>query len=158
MDGAAQHDLFVSLGKDQMVASAKRKLARQEARQGEAPMVPTATEKKLRDQQLQMRRYNRWRRAAIRTQLEGPHRDGWRAMARELRSMTIDTGPALVEHVRHAQWLRAASVDERYLALSVISSAIVRLRIRNGYSEFSDSLPGEELTAYELIRAILLDK
>jgi len=37
----------------------------------------------------------------------------------------------------------------------MIGWAIARLRIRNGYPPFDDSLPGEDPTVFEIIRAEL---
>ena len=41
------------------------------------------------------------------------------------------------------------------IMLSAIDQAIARLRVRNGYPPIDDSLPGEDPTVFEVIRAEL---
>ena len=149
---------FLLVAELQMVSATKAKLRRQAAkykRNSDAPMILEGLDKKLAQQSAQVRAYKRQRRALIRAQLMGPKKIEWLELTRVLRRMTIEDSAPLINHVRQAKWLHDADLDTRYVALSVIASAIVRLRTVNGYDPFDDSLPGEEPTAFEIIRGIL---
>lgn len=146
---------FEQYGWSSVVASTRRTIARQFKREQDAPMMLTAAEKRQRDQERMLRSHKRWYREQYREQLMGPHGAHWRSLARVLRSLTIDNSRELIEHVRCSPLRSAIDRDTRYLALALISKAIVRLRTRNGYPPFDDALPGEEPTAYEIIRDLL---
>ena len=152
---------FEDLAQAQMVRATKRMHERAEKKLAkftslsQAPMVPTGLEKKQQESSRQFRLYRRAKRAEYRAQLDGPYRNQWRALSRVLRRLTLNNSSVLIEHVHNAEWLRQAGREERYIALSIIAHAIARLRIRNGYEPFDDSIPGEEPTAYELIYDML---
>ena len=156
---------FEDLAQEQMVRATKRKHERAEKAFGatlnkyktlaDAPMVPTAQEKKQHENSKQFRIWRRYKRAEYRKQLEGPHGEQWRALARALRKLSIDNSELLITHIREAGWLDHLDRNERYVALSIVADAIAKLRVRNGYAPFDDSLPGEEPTAFEIIREML---
>ena len=146
---------FLVIADRQMVAASKRRAAKLYKSEHDAPMILEGAEKKLAQQSAQLRSYKRQRRALIRAQLMGPKKIQWLELTRVLRRMTIDDSATLINHVSQATWLHEADLDTRYVALSVIASAIVRLRTVNGYDPFDDSLPGEDPTAFEIIRGIL---
>lgn len=152
---------FLLTAELQMVSASKAKLRAAEKRaakykrDSDAPMILEGLDKKLAQQSAQVRAYKRQRRALIRAQLMGPKKIQWLELTRVLRRMTIDDSAPLINHVSQATWLHEADLDTRYIALSIIAYAIVRLRTVNGYDPFDDSLPGEEPTAFEIIRGIL---
>ena len=152
---------FEQLADRQMVAATKAKHKAAETRvrkrevkvvqsEADAPMKLSDMEQKQADQSTQLRAYRRWKREEIKSLLE-PH-DGWRELSRIMRGLTIEQAEALVDLVRAATWLRGADLKTRQVALSVIADVIIRLRISNGYPPMDDSLPGEALTVFEIIR------
>lgn len=149
---------FESLAENQIAAPVKRKQAAMALRlsrsEKDAPQKLTALEKSQRDRGIQT---SLWR-AAHRHELElahaGPHGADLKVLEAELRRLNFEGGEDLVAFVA-ASPLRQAPPDIRYLALAAIGNAILRLRISNGYAPFDDSLPGEEPTAFEIIRSLL---
>jgi hypothetical protein len=121
----------------------------------EAPLVPTGAEKKQRDQERSMRAYQRWYREQYRAQLIGPNAIGWRELSRILRKLTMDNEQALVDYVSSSAWLRHADSDTRHLALALISKAMARVNVRNGYPPFNDALWDQAPGAYLIIRGVL---
>ena len=83
--------------------------------------------------------------------------DDWRALVRKVkpaqRLWRITTRSC--DHVKQAQWLHKSDLNTRRVAVSMIANVIVRLREVNGYAPFDDSLPGEDPTVFEIIRAEL---
>lgn len=144
---------FELLAEQQINSPTRAKLRAAEKRAAKQTMVPTDQEKKLIDQSRQLRSYRRWKRERIKQHLAIPYRPGFLALRRVLRSLTIETPDALLDFVAGASWLHAAPFETRAIVLDVISARISRLRIQNGLEPFDDSLPGEEPTAFEIIRA-----
>ena len=99
-----------------------------------------------------MRAYNRGKREEVKTLLKGPHGDCWRDLVFVLRHLTMESASELIDYVRRQRWLLDAGLHERQLAMDIICSQIVRLRLENGYPPFDDGLPGEDPTAFEIIR------
>ena len=85
----------------------------------------------------------------------GPQKDQWKTLTLLLRKMTIEDSPRLIEYVRKAKWIHEMDADAKHVLLSVVASAIVRLRIVNGYDPFDDGIPGEGPTAFITIRDML---
>ena len=153
---------FEQLADAQMVAATKARHRAAEKRaakivksEREAPMKLSEMEQTQADQSTQLRAYRAWKRAEVEALLNGPHGEDWKQLAKLLRSLSLESADELVEHIKASQWLRDADMQTRRTALSVISSTIIRLRIANGYSPISDSLPGEEPTAFEIVRSEL---
>jgi hypothetical protein len=154
---------FERFAETQMVRAtkAKHKAAETRARnkvvqsEKDAPMKLGPLEQKMEDSSRQMRLYRRYKRAELRALLEGSMAEQWRALLQYLKALTIEHGDALVDYVRHQHWLHDSDMDTRHTALSLIADAIIRLRVRNGYSPMDDSLPGESPTVFEIIRADL---
>jgi len=140
---------------EKALASSHKAEAKKYASDADAPMVPGKQEKKQRDEARQVRAYKRWKRAEIRTLLEGPHRIPWLTFSRMLRQLTLEDPQPLIDYVERAAWLRDADQLTRYIALAAISQRIVKLRIQNGYPPFDDSLPNEPPTAFEVVREML---
>jgi len=144
---------FDQLADRQAVSAQKAKWRAAEKRAAKAPMVPTEQEKKLRDNNKQLRLYWRWKRRLVKAELRGLYAGPWRELLRVLRKLTIDDSSPLLEHVH--KW-QGADRDTLHLVLEIISRRITRLRIQNGYEPFDDALPGEQPNAYLIIRAELL--
>jgi hypothetical protein len=159
-----QPDFFSQLGDQLMHGPGKAKLRAEAKRQAkiykserDAPLIPTATEKKLRDQARQMAQWRALRRRSLKESYADRRlMHGWQDLRKALRHMTLENGEDLIRHVRQAAWLREADLDTRHLALSIIASSIARLRERNGLEPFDDSNLGEEPTVFEIIREVIL--
>jgi hypothetical protein len=151
---------FEALAQQQMVAATKARHRAREKRaaakvvksERDAPMKLSAMEQEQADQSTQLRIWRAFHKAEMEAVRNGPHADDWRELERAVRALTIDNPDALVAHVQAAKWLRKADFQTRRVALSMISNAIIRVRIANGYAPIDDSLPGEEPTAFEIIR------
>lgn len=152
-----QPDFFTQLGEQQIVAAQRAKNRAAEKRQAKAPMVPvTELEKEQRRQWQQTKRWRHDRRQRIREAMEKAEHHGWRELTRALRRLDLERPGDLVDYIRGAAWIHAADKDTRYLVLSVIDTAIVRLRERNGLEPFDDALPGEPDTAFQAIRKLII--
>lgn len=128
----------------------KAKVVRSDA---DAPMKPTAMEKAQRDKSAQMRSYNGFWAEQRRLMWKGHYTHGTMLM-KCLRSMTIDDGDALIDLVKRHRF----GNDEEYarqVYLRVIGDRLAQLRVQNGLPPYDDSLPGEDPTVFEIIRAEL---
>lgn len=149
-----QPNFFEQMGDRQIVQATR---AKRRAAAKRAPMVPvTALEKEQRRQQFQARRWRHDRRRRIREAVESAEHPGWKDLARILRRLDLERPEELLEHIQNAKWLSEAELDIRYLVLSIIDTAIIRLRERNGLEPFDDALPGEEPTVFELARRMII--
>jgi hypothetical protein len=104
----------------------------------------------------QLRRgYAEWRRER-RDAFLNAHRQEANELFRFLAGMQLTDGPALLELL--GPW-RFADPSARAEVLSVVDAAITKLRERNGFPPFDDSLPwSDELPrVFELARKMLHD-
>ena len=149
---------FESLAEQQIAAPVKRKQAAMALRlsrsEKDAPQKLTALEKSQHDRGIQTSLWRAAHRDEVAKAKAGPHGAEFMVLEAELRRLTFEGADDLVAFVQ-ASPLRQAPADIRYLALAAIADAIMRLRITNGYAPFDDSLPGEEPTAFEMIRGML---
>ena len=151
---------FEALAQQQMVAATKAKHRAAEKRtrakvansERDAPMKPSALEQDQLDKNMQLKLWRAHHRAEINAVINGPYQNDWRALLRVVKSLTIENPGAIVEYVQGAQWLRDADIQTRRVVLAMIARAIIQLREINGYPPFDDALPGEEPTAFEIIR------
>lgn len=146
---------FELQGLRQVVAATKAKYRAAEKRAAKAPMVPTPAEKEVKERNIQVRHYYRWKRSLIKAQLMGPQKEQWKTLTQLLRKMTIEDSDKLISYVRGAAWIHDLDAEAKHVLLSVVASAIVRLRIINGYDPFDDGIPGEGPTAFVAIRDML---
>lgn len=161
-----QANFFEQMGDRQIVSATRAKHRAAEKRRAklyrsdrDAPLVSnTAQDKKLRDQERQLRIWRRDRRRRIREAMEAAEHPGWKELSRILRQLTLERPQELVDYIRAATWLHQAAEAERYLVLSIIGTSIARLRERNGYEPFDDSLPGEDPTVFEIVRNLILGR
>jgi hypothetical protein len=123
--------------------------------EADAPMKLSELEQKAADQSKQFRKYRAYRREQIKIHLIEAYPEHWRELKALLKALSMDNADALIAHVNDARWLLSADLRTRQTALSVIADAIIRLREENGYSPMDDSLPGEDPTAFEVIRDTL---
>lgn len=125
--------------------------------EADAPMVASAADKQMFENSILLKRY----RASLRERRQdlenGPYGREIRALLQLLDSLTATSAPALIEYVTKANWLLDADKGTRLDVLSIISTAIARLRVRNGLAPFDDSIPFSEEppTAFQVIRKLL---
>jgi hypothetical protein len=150
---------FEALAQQQMVAATKAKHRAAEKRaakvvnsERDAPIKPSAMEQDQIDKNVQLKLWRAYHREEINAVVNGPYQNDWRALLRVVKSLTIENPDAIVDYVRDAQWLRDADLQTRRVVLSMIARAIIQLREINGYPPIDDSLPGEQPTAFEIIR------
>ena len=144
---------FEAVSARQTTAYTKARLRAAEKRAAKAPMKLTEQEQKQKDDARQVRLYRRWKRGQIR-EFRQRNPQVFRDLRRLLRNTTLYNSELLLRFSRyHLRQLKSHA--DRSIALNMIGWAIARLRIRNGYPPFDDSLPGEDPTVFEIIRAEL---
>jgi hypothetical protein len=112
-------------------------------------------EKDQLDKNAQLKLWRAYHRDEIAAVVDGPYRNEWRTLAKTVRDMAFENPAAIVDYVRNAQWLHDADARTRSVALATIARKIMQLRELEGYAPFDDSLPGEEPTAFEIVRSEL---
>jgi len=144
---------FEAVSARQTTAYTKARLRAAEKRAAKAPMKLTEQEQKQKDDARQVRLYRRWKRGQIR-EFRQRNPQVFRDLRRLLRNTTLYNSELLLRFSRyHLRQLKSHA--DRSIALNMIGWAIARLRIRNGYPPFDDSLPDELPTVFEIIRAEL---
>lgn len=116
---------------------------------------PSAQEKKMSEQAVQMRRYNGSHREQAELLAKGEYAAPWKALTQILRSLKLPEVEYLPGYIEQQSWLLNANLHTRQIALAMIHRAIMRERIRNGYAPLDDSLPGQPPTPFEIIRNLL---
>jgi hypothetical protein len=113
----------------------------------------TAGEKALAERDDLFRLWKKWRRERLEALLAGPHAAAARELVAFLQAMVLDDDDEarLVEFVRAAGWERV-DADTKFEVLALINITICTLRERAKLSPINDSLPGEEPTAFLIIR------
>jgi hypothetical protein len=144
---------FEAVSARQTTAYTKARLRAAEKRATKAPMKLTEQEQKQKDDARQVRLYRRWKRGQIR-EFRQRNPQVFSDLRRLLRNTTLHNSELILRFSRyHLRQLKSHA--DRSIALNMIGWAIARLRIRNGYPPFDDSLPGEDPTVFEVIRAEL---
>ena len=101
------------------------------------------------------RMWKLYRQKQLDAALAGPYGGILGRLIAFLNGMTFEKGAAaLIDHVRAEDW-HSTDADTRFLALCIVSEAIMRLRKRAGLPEIDDGLPGERPNAFVIIREIL---
>jgi hypothetical protein len=151
---------FEKLAEKQMVAATKAKHRAAEKRaavkiiksERDAPMKLSEMEQERADQAAQLRSYRAAKRAELQALLDGRHGMEWRQLIHELAGLTINDASSLPDYIADQKWLLEADHHARRTALYIIAGRLAGLRLENGYAPFDDSLPGEEPTAFEIVR------
>jgi hypothetical protein len=141
---------FADLAERQISAPVKARHRAVEKRAAAREKANQALEE--RDQLFAM--WRRWRRDRVEALLSGPHGEAVGELTAFLKGMTLEQAPELITLVERGPW-RQADTDTRFEILGLIDAAIVRLRERNDLDPFDDALPGEPLTAFQVIREVL---
>src|SRR6516165_632620 len=139
MDAAAA---FEAIGEQQISAPRKAR-TRAAAR---------AAGKRLREREQQAASWRRWQMQCSEALLAGPYAPAAHDLIEFLEAMTLEAGePELVERINRGPWF-GADPDTRYAVLTLIDGAIAAVRERNDLPPFSDALPGEPETVFQIVR------
>jgi hypothetical protein len=114
----------------------------------------TAAEKKLAEREQTHRLWKEYRAERIGELLKGPYAKAAHELLVFLGTMTLTDGAALIDLVRRGPWCTAAA-NIRFEIISLIDAALTSQRERAGLPPFDDALPGEEPTAFLVIREML---
>ena len=140
---------FDILGERQIVAPVKRKIAKADRR-----IAIEARKKEEKDEAEQLSLYKAWKRE-VKREMQDKYGKQLELLMKMIKNLSIDSADILVEYIVMADWLIQADLHSRETILSYIDNAIIRCRIRHGLAPFDDALPGEEDTAFQVIRRIL---
>lgn len=114
-------------------------------------------DKEQRDEQIQFKLYRKAHRAALTALLNNPFvGDKVSALMTYLKTLGPESAPALVDYIDHSEWLKRADEQVRQECLSIIATAIMRVRIQQGLAPFDDSIGDEPPTAFQRIRQMLV--
>jgi hypothetical protein len=117
--------------------------------------LPRAARKELHDNARLLRAWRQWHREKLKQTLAGPGGDVVKTIIDFLDSrLTLQSAPALLKLVREQDW-DAVDIDARLELLHQINCASARLRERHKLAPFSDSLPGQRPTLFEVVRVLL---
>lgn len=142
---------FEALADLQMAAPAKRITERTTTPQ-------TAAEKKLRDQQKLTAGYRQAHRKIWRTALEGEHGRKLADLKRTIGRFGPEQAEEFVAHVEGLDWPRQVDADTQAIALRLVSTRIMRIRMSVGLHPFDDSLPDEPDCAFTRCRKAILGR
>jgi hypothetical protein len=140
---------FLELAERQIAAPRKAQMRAVERR-----AAKTAADSALEQRDRQVEAWRTWRRERLDALLTGPHGQAAGDLHEFLSSMTLASSAELIDRVRRGPW-REVDADTRFQVLSLVGAAIIELRERNAMAPFDDSLPGEEPTAFQIVREAL---
>jgi hypothetical protein len=114
-----------------------------------------AAQKEIQNDSRLLRAWKRWHAEQLAIALQGPHG----AIVAEIvdflsHKMTPKSAPQLLKILQGHDW-RLVDADVRLVILHEINNASARLREHLKLPPFDDSLPGEQPTLFELVRALL---
>jgi hypothetical protein len=87
--------------------------------------------------------------------LAGPFGAEVKGLLSFARTMTLQSAPELIERVARAEWIKTMSVDDKFVLLRVINTAIVNLRVRNGLAPLDDALWCDSPRAFHIVKTLL---
>jgi hypothetical protein len=113
-------------------------------------------EKELAERDYLFEEWTQWHQKRKQELLTGVHAEMANELAGFLERMTINDAPALVTLVRSRPW-HMTDPDTRFLALELISHAIIYLRERAELPPFDDPIPwsDDEPDAFMIIKRLL---
>jgi hypothetical protein len=144
----SRSDAFLDFAEKQ--ASAVVKTQRRAAEKRAA----TAAEKKLAEREQTHRLWKSYHAKQIEELLKGPYAKAAHELIVFLGTMTPADEAALITLVKRGPW-HAADSDTRFEILSLIDAALTSQRERAGLPPIDDALPGEESTAFLIVRGLL---
>ncbi len=135
-----------------MPALVRRKHARREL--AASKNVETPAEKKIREQSHLFRNYLRLKQKEF-EELRASSPDAVEIM-NFCDGMTLESGAELIERIKNSPVLNSP-LDVRSVLMSYVSKAISRIEEAALLDPLDDPLPGEPLSAFQIIRATLID-
>ena len=111
-----------------------------------------AREQMLADDARPLRTWREWHREQLEEALAGVRRDVLERLMEQLKDLR--SARALVDFIAAQDW-ESVDADTRVIALFEINRAIAALRERQKLPPINDALPGEPLTAFQIIRGII---
>ena len=109
-------------------------------------------EKELADRERLTRMWRRYHAEQLEQALAGIHSDVMKRLVAQLEDLR--SARALVDFIAAQDW-ESVDADTRAIALFEINRAITALRERQKLPPINDALPGEPLTAFQIIREII---
>jgi hypothetical protein len=87
--------------------------------------------------------------------LAGPFGAEVKALLSFARTMTLQSAPELIERVARAEWIKTMSVDDKFILLRVLNTAIVNLRVRSGLPALDDALWDQAPKAFHVLKSLM---
>ena len=109
-------------------------------------------EKELADRERLTRMWRRYHAEQLEQALAGIHSDVMKRLVAQLEDLR--SARALVDFIATQDW-ESVDADTRAIALFEINRTIPALRERQKLPPINDALPGEPLTAFQIIREII---
>lgn len=110
--------------------------------------------KALEERDILYRQWQKWHAEKRAELLTGLHGAKVQELADLLERMTLEDADELIYMVERQRWIEHDE-DTKFGVLELISHAIIYLRENEGLPPFDDALPGEDLTAFQIIREII---
>lgn len=133
---------FEALADRQIVSPRKARMRAAEKRR----------QKKLIERDILFDLWKKWHDKKRRELMSGPHGEAAAALIDFVEQMTEDQAADLIALAR--VWVDA-DADMRRQVLQIVDHAIIHLRERAGFAPFDDAFPGEDDTAFLIIRKML---
>lgn len=149
---------FEQMAEAQIAAPVKRRMAQADDRaRKKAERLASMTESDKREEEAAtlFRQYKAWKRERLQEHLQGELGPLIRPLISFLRRMTLEDGPALLEMLEKADWLRQADRQVRIVVLDAVASAISRIRVNAFMPPMDDALPGEPPTFYQAAKPLI---
>jgi hypothetical protein len=115
----------------------------------------TAKEQELADNARLLREWRNWHAEELAEALAGPHRHVLEPLMQLLENLNLRSSATLLDFIRAQNW-SAVDAQTKLTVLHEISTAICKLRERNGKAPIDDALWGEPATAFQVIRSIVI--
>lgn len=112
-------------------------------------------EKELEDDSRLLVLYRRYKKAQVRSLVEGRFGPQVKALLTIMHTMTLDSAPDLIRYIRGSAWIAQLSKDEKHILLGLIGRAITKVREKAGMAPFDDGLPGDPPKAFEILKNIM---
>lgn len=137
---------FEALAERQTPAPVKRRNAQAQAR-------AAAKIEQQDETTLLMKWYRDWRREQREDLASGPQGEHVAPILSFLRTMTLDSAPALLGMFEGADWIDSMSMPHRYTLLHLVGHGIVRCREKGGLPPFDDGIPWvEDRKAFHVLK------
>lgn len=142
---------FEELASKQIANPVKSRLKAVETRRTRS----AEAEKKLAEGDRLLKLYKGEQKRQLQALLNGPFGRDVRGLLQFMRTMTLESAPALVALVKSVAWVRALPEDHKHILLRLISSGIAQVREKNGLPPFDDEIFGQQPKAFSQIKSVV---